>query len=566
MAGVFSTFGEEIRNSLNNFAESVSAAVISDITPIVMTGILIFFTLRAWQISSGRWEGSMVGLIESCFKITLVAFFALNVANFTTLVIPAVYGVESMLLSSVSSAIGGGVVDSAWNAIDQVWFSFTEGLTQFSNLWSKLSVSPWGDSITAVFFIGVMYLFMAFTAAYFMIFAVGYLLLYEIFLVMGLAFGPLFICCLMFQTTRSWFDGWLRAVICWAFTLVSVVAALFLSMSVLQTNISTVVEATLEAQALKNFSDLGFRVVIFIIIAFSIATVVRSIPSFAAALTGGVALQAASFAGMMSGVGHMMAAAVGGGMLGYASATQNDALREKAKNVLGSGGLTQPGAFASASLGYSLGGASSLAGKAASIFRGNDAPPSDTTTVSPHMNPTIQESQRASQNASAVGASAAAESLRAEAQIQAQAQAQATQNQGVSGAQRVAAGNAPSAVPPVSANGSAPVSGATDSSSASVLPTPPPTANPTVQSPRTTDFVNPSGVSGPAPTNSGSDFSNDTRRFNLGEGFTDQESFFRQSPQSTPSAPTAQELAEEARAEDNRRKIDEILKNKGKTQ
>ena len=95
----------------------------------------------------------------------------------------------------------------------------------------------------------------------------------------------------------------------------------------------------------------------------------KSIPSFAAGLTGGVALQAASVAGMLQSFGRTMAAVTGGAMLGYAGgmygranaqdtdyAKENrDALKSQAQHLLGSGGLTNPGSFAAATAGYAAG-------------------------------------------------------------------------------------------------------------------------------------------------------------------------------------------------------------------
>ena len=96
------------------------------------------------------------------------------------------------------------------------------GFQAIYNIRSNSSWSVWsiGESIATSLFIILLMVLMLVVCIYFMFFAVGYLLLYEIFLVMGLAFGPLFDeHIMMFTVTRTWFDGWLRAVVCWAFTL-----------------------------------------------------------------------------------------------------------------------------------------------------------------------------------------------------------------------------------------------------------------------------------------------------------------------------------------------------------
>ena len=401
--GIFGSFGNEIRSALSHFAESASTGIITNISPVVYTCILLYFCVRAYQISSGRAEGVIPDLIAQCTKITLISFFALNSVNFIQYVIPAVRGVEAVLLSAVSSAVGGTSVENAWSAADSIWTVFAKGITAVQNIWNKMSWGMFGDSVLAIAFIGVMLLILAIVSVAFMVYAVGNLLLYEIFLVMGLAFGPLFICALMFQTSRSWFDGWLRSVVCWAFTLVSIAAMLMLLQDVFTFYINEISITAVEAQKAQNFSSLFLKLSVFAVIALGSAVTVRGIPTFAAALTGGVALQAASIAGMLSSMGKSFAAMTGGAMLGYASATHNDELRDKARNVLGHDGLTNPGAFGFASLGYTI-------GKPMSFFSGQDAEANSGNAqgnAPSNMVQTPQQEQTAAQNAAALGVAGA---------------------------------------------------------------------------------------------------------------------------------------------------------------
>ena len=119
-----------------------------------------------------------------------------NAANFVTYVIPAVYGIENLLLNAISHATTGGGISNAWGAADQTWETFMSGFQAIYNIWSNSSWSVWsiGESIATSLFIILLMVLMLVVSIYFMFLAVGYLLLYEIFLVMGLAFGPLFIC------------------------------------------------------------------------------------------------------------------------------------------------------------------------------------------------------------------------------------------------------------------------------------------------------------------------------------------------------------------------------------
>ena len=441
MAGTFETFGNQVRNTLAGFANSVSGEIISSISPIVYTGIMLYFFVRAYQITTGRAEGAIPDLVTQCVKIVLVAFFGLNAANFVTYVIPAVYGIENLLLNAISNTVPGGNINNAWGAADATWDTFMTGFSAIYNIWSKSSWSVWsiGESIATSLFILLLMGLMLFVSIYFMLFAVGYLLLYEIFLVMGLAFGPLFICSLMFTVTRTWFDGWLKAVVCWAFTLVAVAGTLLLIDNIFSARIQQIVDFAEAAEGGKDFGVLLVNLGVFAVVVLAIATVVKSIPSFAAGLTGGVALQAASVGGMLQSFGRTMAAVTGGAMLGYAGgmygranaqdtdyAKENrDALKSQAQHLLGSGGLTNPGAFAAATAGYAAGavrqfftdpdklrtptGAGSSGpsgGIAPGSQSGSSGAPAPAFSGPANMNQTPQQEKVAAANAAAVGAAA----------------------------------------------------------------------------------------------------------------------------------------------------------------
>jgi trbL/virB6 plasmid conjugal transfer protein len=557
MAGTFEAFGNQVRGTMAGFANSVSGEIISSISPIIYTGIMIYFFARAYQITTGRAEGAIPDLITQCVKIVLVAFFGLNAANFVTYVIPAVYGIENLLLNAISHGTTASDINNAWGAADQTWQTFMNGFQAIYNIWSNSSWSVWsiGESIATSLFIILLMVLMLVVCIYFMFFAVGYLLLYEIFLVMGLAFGPLFICTLMFTVTRTWFDGWLRAVVCWAFTLVAVAGTLSLINGIFAERIDQITEFAIAAEGGKDYGVLLVNLGVFAVVVLALATVVKSIPTFAAGLTGGVALQAASVAGMLQSFGRTMAAVTGGAMLGYAGgmygranaqdtdyAKENrDALKSQAQHLLGSGGLTNPGAFAAATAGYAAGavrqfftdpdklrtptGAGSSGpsgGIAPGSQSGSSGAPAPAFSGPANMNQTPQQEKVAAANAAALGAAAY-------------------------GAQ------AASGVQPSSSSGATAASGSTSAQSASPTPV---------------SFGAASGASTSAASgNSGAadpafDFSTDHSQFDQRAQFntpTPEQNI----PQPSQSSGSSEQV-NEAQSRENERIADEILKNRSK--
>lgn len=554
MAGTFEAFGNEVRSTMAGFAESVSGEIISSISPIIYTGIMIYFFARAYQITTGRAEGAIPDLITQCVKIVLVAFFGLNAANFVTYVIPAVYGIENLLLNAISHATTGGGISNAWGAADQTWETFMSGFQAIYNIWSNSSWSVWsiGESIATSLFIILLMVLMLVVSIYFMFLAVGYLLLYEIFLVMGLAFGPLFICTLMFTVTRTWFDGWLRAVVCWAFTLVAVAGTLMLINGIFLERVQQVSDFASAAEGGKDYGVLLVNLGVFAVVVLAIATVVKSIPSFAAGLTGGVALQAASVAGMLQSFGRTMAAVTGGAMLGYAGgmygrtnaqdtdyAKENrDALKSQAQHLLGSGGLTNPGSFAAATAGYAAGavrqfftdpdklrtptnaGSDGSSGPSGGSASGSSGAPAFSGPA--NMNQTPQQEKVAAANAAALGAAYGAQPASV---------AQPTSPSGMTGTT--------SSMPAQSASPTPASFGATSGTTASAAP-------------------GDSGAADPA-----FDFSADHSQFDQRAQFNTP-SPEPSIPQSSAQTSGSSEQVNEAQSRENERIANEILKNRSK--
>lgn len=552
MAGTFEAFGNQVRGTMAGFANSVSGEIISSISPIIYTGIMIYFFARAYQITTGRAEGAIPDLITQCVKIVLVAFFGLNAANFVTYVIPAVYGIENLLLNAISHGTTASDINNAWGAADQTWQTFMNGFQAIYNIWSNSSWSVWsiGESIATSLFIILLMVLMLVVCIYFMFFAVGYLLLYEIFLVMGLAFGPLFICTLMFTITRTWFDGWLRAVVCWAFTLVAVAGTLSLINGIFAERIDQITEFAIAAEGGKDYGVLLVNLGVFAVVVLALATVVKSIPTFAAGLTGGVALQAASVAGMLQSFGRTMAAVTGGAMLGYAGgmygranaqdtdyAKENrDALKSQAQHLLGSGGLTNPGSFAAATAGYAAGavrqfftdpdklrtpanaGSDGSSGPTGGSASGSSGAPAFSGPA--NMNQTPQQEKVAAANAAALGAAYGAQPASV---------AQPTSPSGMTGTT--------SSMPAQSASPTPASFGATSGTTASAAP-------------------GDSGAADPA-----FDFSADHSQFDQRAQFNTP-SPEPSIPQSSAQTSGSSEQVNEAQSRENERIANEILKNR----
>lgn len=426
MADYFTQFGNGMRATLSHFAEGVAGGIISEIQPIVYTGILLYFIFRAYNVMAGRSPGeSLVDVVTTCVKVTLVAFFGLNSAQFVAYVIPAVQGFENMLLSAVGHGIsGGGDTTSAWNALDRIWESFSKTFMRIYDIYSDLGFTDYGS----IFALIVLMLIMAIVCIFFTFACVGIILLYEIFLILALGFGPLFLCTLMFPVTRTWFDGWLRTTVTFAFTLVIVSAVIFLITDVFNQSVDDVLQVVKEAKDDDKFAKLVLPVLNFGVIGLAVATVVKLIPSLVAGMTGGVSLQAVGLGAMMTGVGggtrNMLrtgAGTYGAGLYGAGQVIGNEAWTDKGRQLMGSEGLTSTGNLSSAALGAVTGGTGLLLYKTAGLLRPSHSEDGSSAPISAAEK---EQAATAAANAESVGASAAAQTIRTQAGIAPQSQQQ----------------------------------------------------------------------------------------------------------------------------------------------
>ena len=207
----FQKFGAEVTELVVNYGQQVSATLVTELTPVVSLGVVLYFTLSGWMSLSGRSQNTIGDSVISAFKIALIAYFGLNAGNYISYGIESIQGLESLLVKAISGQDANGVwdlIDTLLARVSQASSNVFETMGQkYDGAWEKASnfdvilsmfliiVLFWGAGIALVV---VMTIILVITTVGFAI-------------VVG--FGPLFICCLMFPYTRSWFDGWLRTAI-----------------------------------------------------------------------------------------------------------------------------------------------------------------------------------------------------------------------------------------------------------------------------------------------------------------------------------------------------------------
>ena len=294
----FASFGEEVLSAISSFASQASSALIDEIRIPLLTCLTIYFLIKGYLITYGRIDSPLSDFILTAGKILLVTYFGLNALNYVNDVIPAIRGLENMLVG-ILRLPGAGNVDTqgAWTAIDDMWKQLMLVTNVALSTAGKVSVVSAFGTWLSLFFLGLL---MAAISVALTFAATGVLIINEISLTLALAFGPLFICCLMFPAVRSWFDGWIKAVVTYVFCSVLVAAVILLVTNIFHSFATDLLNSLRAYESGRPLISVWLPVLKFSVLGLALTSLVKLIPSIAAAIVGGVALQAAGLGQMMN--------------------------------------------------------------------------------------------------------------------------------------------------------------------------------------------------------------------------------------------------------------------------
>lgn len=284
---------------------------------------------------------------------------------------------------------GAGNVDTqgAWTAIDDMWKQLMLVTNVALSTAGKVSVVSAFGTWLSLFFLGLL---MAAISVALTFAATGVLIINEISLTLALAFGPLFICCLMFPAVRSWFDGWIKAVVTYVFCSVLVAAVILLVTNIFQSFATDLLNSLRSYESGRPLISVWLPVLKFSVLGLALTSLVKLIPSIAAAIVGGVALQAAGLGQMMNDTWRGARDLTGGFVNGLGKGSGSTDLQNYSRSHLMSrDGFGEHGTVGAAAFGAALGGTYRLGRTLLSVMQNEAAtqsmapdPHNATTTAS----------------------------------------------------------------------------------------------------------------------------------------------------------------------------------------
>ena len=410
----FASFGEEVLNAISSFASQASTALIDEIRIPLLTCLTIYFLIKGYLITYGRIDSPLSDFILTSGKILLVTYFGLNALNYVNDVIPAIRGLENMLVG-ILRLPGAGNVDTqgAWTAIDDMWKQLMLVTNVALSTAGKVSVVSAFGTWLSLFFLGLL---MAAISVALTFAATGVLIINEISLTLALAFGPLFICCLMFPAVRSWFDGWIKAVITYVFCSVLVAAVILLVTNIFHSFATDLLNSLRAYESGRPLISVWLPVLKFSVLGLALTSLVKLIPSIAAAIVGGVALQAAGLGQMMNDTWRGARDISGGFVNGLGKGSGSTDLQNYSwSHLMSRDGFGEHGTVGAAAFGAALGGTYRLGRTLLSVMQNEAAvqsmapnPQNTTTTSAPRTIETNQPTAQARTATMSTGVAASA--------------------------------------------------------------------------------------------------------------------------------------------------------------
>ena len=209
---IFSHIGQAWESAATSLVSGSIANIISAITPVITTGIAIYFMITGYMVLAGRIQEPIGDVLIKATKLIIVATIFTQAGS---LAVNGVNGIESMFTSAITGgkssvyAILDDNLNAGADAVNQLYIALEnlegEGMLDMPPIASLVALLL-TMVITAISTILITVL------------AAAIYIMTKTALAVVLALSPFFIAGLFFPVTARWFDSWLSQAINYAVT------------------------------------------------------------------------------------------------------------------------------------------------------------------------------------------------------------------------------------------------------------------------------------------------------------------------------------------------------------
>lgn len=195
MATIYQPAYQYVDDRLNAVLNQGLSNIISEVEGPLRLALILYVVLYGYAIFRGSISEPVMDGVVRLVKLSFIYVVATSVAYNSYVTTPLFIDLPNWL----AQAISGSASPSVGEAFDDF---FNRGGYLANKIMDSATLADWGPTITG----GAVWVATALTSGL----GFGIVMLAKIALAILVALGPIFIACLVFEPTRSFFYGWLR--------------------------------------------------------------------------------------------------------------------------------------------------------------------------------------------------------------------------------------------------------------------------------------------------------------------------------------------------------------------
>lgn len=289
-AEIFQLIGESLENATAHYVTDTATRLITDFTPIAITGIGLFITCYGYLIMAGHIQEPFKEFLLKATKIIIVSALALHTSTYLDWVVSAINGLQSGLGAAVGHT---DTSSSIYQILDNM---LDKGLVIMKKCWENARNTSWmrmGDIVN--FYIDSVLV----AASTIIIVVTGGMIVMvaSIMLKIMLAIGPIFIMCLMWPLTAKFFDAWFAQTLTYILKTVFVVVVISFAIEIFSQ-----VLGSIDVNSDLSGTKTSIMLVETTVAGYLLYKVVMEVAGMAAGLAGGISASTMSIGRLMSEV------------------------------------------------------------------------------------------------------------------------------------------------------------------------------------------------------------------------------------------------------------------------
>lgn len=266
---------DQVDAATADYVSDTVSSMVSAVSPMVagcMTLYIFLYGLAAYRglINEYLWDG-----VTRIIKISLILTLATQAGQYSGLIADNLMALPDYLGRLVGQ---GSVTASSRHVLDQI---LSDGIDTGRRFWDEGSLSPLDFNIPPIILAITTWLF-SFTAT---IYAAFLMILSKLALAVLVGLGPIFIMCILFDSTKRFFESWTQQVINFCLVSALTIGVVKLIFGILSNVASQNAASTVPASEMGIQSIAGL-----IIISLICQLVLLQVMGIASGLAGGIGL------------------------------------------------------------------------------------------------------------------------------------------------------------------------------------------------------------------------------------------------------------------------------------